>query len=407
MNADFMLSFLRPLYLSLIFIIISVSITSVSFGVVADNTNNYESKSIDITVYYGAGCPHCARMDTLLEELKLEYNLNIVKKEVYLDAKNRQEMFDLYIRFGKDPNEGGVPTLLLENRSMIIGEVDKERMKEIIEEHIANTTLSGIFTQWSFSPIEERDVTSQLTLVTLIGAAIVDSINPCTITVMVLLLGTILMIRGGRLMLLAASIFIGVVFISYFLMGLGIHYFVVSTDAANIFYKIVTGAAFILSLMEFNAYFNYKPGFFAVEMPMFLRPILKNAFKKLKAAGEDNNKEETNGKLLKNIFILLLTAIIALICSIFLLPCSSGPYLMVLGMLSKAVTLKLLMYLILYNIVFVMPMVIITIVIYIGKTNIEEVSEMKEKYIRELHLISGLILFALFLVMLSQIANTF
>jgi len=406
-NADFMLSFLRPLYLSLIFIIISVSITSVSFGVVADNTNNYESKSIDITVYYGAGCPHCARMDTLLEELKLEYNLNIVKKEVYLDAKNRQEMFDLYIRFGKDPNEGGVPTLLLENRSMIIGEVDKERMKEIIEEHIANTTLSGIFTQWSFSPIEERDVTSQLTLVTLIGAAIVDSINPCTITVMVLLLGTILMIRGGRLMLLAASIFIGVVFISYFLMGLGIHYFVVSTDAANIFYKIVTGAAFILSLMEFNAYFNYKPGFFAVEMPMFLRPILKNAFKKLKAAGEDNNKEETNGKLLKNIFILLLTAIIALICSIFLLPCSSGPYLMVLGMLSKAVTLKLLMYLILYNIVFVMPMVIITIVIYIGKTNIEEVSEMKEKYIRELHLISGLILFALFLVMLSQIANTF
>jgi len=395
--------FLRPLFL-LIFIIILVGITSVSFGVVADNANN-ASERIDIIVYYGAGCPHCARMDALLDELKSEYNLNIVKKEVYLDAKNRQEMFDLYMRFGKDPNEGGVPTLLLENRSMIVGEVDKERMKEIIDEHIANKSLSGIFTQQSFSPIEESDVTSRLTLVTLIGAAIVDSINPCTITVMVLLLGTILMIRGGRMMLLAASIFIGVVYISYLLMGLGIHHFVVSTEATNIFYKIVTAAAFILSLMEFNAYFNYKPGFFAVEMPMFLRPILKNALKKLKAAGEDNNKEETVGKLLKNIFILLLTAIIALICSIFLLPCSSGPYLMVLGMLSKAVTLKVLMYLILYNIVFVLPMVIITIVIYIGRTSVEEISEMKEKYIKELHLISGLILFALFLVMLSQIVN--
>jgi len=401
--------FLRPLFLLLIFIIISVDITSISFGVVADNANNASannaSERIDIIVYYGAGCPHCARMDALLDELKSEYNLNIVKKEVYLDAKNRQEMFDLYMRFGKDPNEGGVPTLLLENRSMIVGEVDKERMKEIIDEHIANKSLSGIFTQQSFSPIEESDVTSRLTLVTLIGAAIVDSINPCTITVMVLLLGTILMIRGGRMMLLAASIFIGVVYISYLLMGLGIHHFVVSTEATNIFYKIVTAAAFILSLMEFNAYFNYKPGFFAVEMPMFLRPILKNALKKLKAAGEDNNKEETVGKLLKNIFILLLTAIIALICSIFLLPCSSGPYLMVLGMLSKAVTLKVLMYLILYNIVFVLPMVIITIVIYIGRTSVEEISEMKEKYIKELHLISGLILFALFLVMLSQIVN--
>jgi glutaredoxin len=111
--------FLRPLFL-LIFIIVSVGITSVSFGVVADNANNASannaSERIDIIVYYGAGCPHCARMDALLDELKSEYNLNIVKKEVYLDAKNRQEMFDLYMRFGKDPNEGGVPTLLLENR---------------------------------------------------------------------------------------------------------------------------------------------------------------------------------------------------------------------------------------------------------------------------------------------------
>ncbi|NYZ77656.1 hypothetical protein H0O02_05090 [Candidatus Micrarchaeota archaeon] len=383
---------MRLLFLSFVFIAFLAGIASA-----APDTND----GVDIIDYYGTGCPHCARVEAVLEELKSGYDLSLVKKETYFDAANRQEMLNLYIRFGKDPNEGGVPTLLLENRSLIIGEVSKERMKEIIDDHITNATLSGVFTQSSFSPIEERDVSSQLTLVTLIGAAIVDSINPCTITVMVLLLGTILMSGGRKRMLLAAGVFIGVVFVSYLLMGLGIHYLIAGSEMTDIFYKVVTAAAFLLSVMEFNAYFNYKPGFFAVEMPVFLRPTLKGAFKKLKdAAGNDEQKTES---LSKTLVVLLVTAGIALLCSIFLLPCSSGPYLMVLSMLSKTVTLKALMYLILYNMVFVLPMVIIAVVIYIGKTSVEEIGEMKEKYIRQIHLISGLILFVLFLLMLSQI----
>jgi len=338
---------------------------------------------INIIEYYGKGCSHCARVDQMLEELSMEYDLHIEKKEIYFDPNNRQEMFNAYIQFGLDPNSGGVPTLIVENRTMVVGEVSDERFREIFDAVVENETLSGVFTQNDFSPIEEKDSSTSLTLTVLLGAALVDSINPCTITVMVLLLGVILMSEGKKKMLLAAVTFITVVFFSYLLMGLGILHAITTTGLTNTFYYVVTVAALLLSIMEFNAYFRYKPGFFAVEMPMFIRPYVK--------------------KVMKGATSIPGVAVAAFLCSLFLLPCSSGPYLMVLSMIATSVTLKALLYLVLYNLVFILPMAIIAWVVYVGRTSVEEIGDMREKYIRQIHLISGLILFVLFLIMLSQV----
>ncbi len=340
---------------------------------------------IDVIEYYGTGCPHCSRVAQTLEELQSEYDLNIEEKEIYFDSNNRQEMFNAYIDFGLDPNQGGVPTMVVENRSIIIGEVSKNRFREIFDAHVSNESMGGIFTEHSFSPIEEKDITASLTLATLLGAALVDSINPCTITVMVLLLGVILMSEGKKKMGIAATTFIAVIFIAYLLMGLGILTAITSTGLTNVFYYIVTVAALLLSIMEFNAYFKYKPGFFAVEIPMFLRPYVK--------------------KVMKSATSVPGVAFAALLCSLFLLPCSSGPYLMVLSMIAKSVTLKALLYLVLYNFVFILPMVAIASLVYMGRTSVEEIGDMKEKYIRQIHLFSGIILFCLFILMIFQILH--
>jgi cytochrome c biogenesis protein CcdA/glutaredoxin len=340
---------------------------------------------INVIEYYGTGCPHCLRVAQTLEELQSEYDLNIEQKEIYFNANNRQEMFNAYIQFGLDPNQGGVPTMVVENRSIIIGEVSKDRFRGIFDEHISNATVGGVFTEHSFSPIEEKDITTSLTLATLLGAALVDSINPCTITVMVLLLGVILMSEGKKKMAIAATTFIVVIFIAYLLMGLGILTAITSTGLTNIFYYVVTVAALLLSVMEFNAYFKYKPGFFAVEIPMFLRPYVKNVMK---------GATSVPG-----------VAFAALLCSLFLLPCSSGPYLMVLSMIAKSVTLRALLYLVIYNIVFVLPMAAIALVVYMGRTSVEEIGDMREKYIKQIHLLSGIILFCLFILMIYQILH--
>jgi len=339
-------------------------------------------QALSIKEYYGTGCPHCARVDATLDALSDEYDLQIAKKEIYYDAANRQEMFEDYARFGLDPGSGGVPTLVLDERSILIGEMSEGRFREIFDAHISDPALGGVYTAQSSSPIEELDPGATLTPLVLVGAAFADSVNPCTIAVMTLLLGTVLRSKGKKGVLLSAMAFISVIFFAYLLMGLGILRAIADSALTNAFFSIVTFGALILAAMELKAYFRYKPGFGSIEIPLFLRPFMKRAI-----------AEATSMKGV---------AFAALICSLFLLPCSSGPYLIVLSMLAKSWTLSSMLYLIIYNLIFVLPMVVVAFVIYAGMMSVEQVSELREEHIRKLHLIAGLIFLILFLVLLAQ-----
>jgi cytochrome c biogenesis protein CcdA len=202
---------------------------------------------------------------------------------------------------------------------------------------------------------------------------------------MVMLLGVILMSNGKKATLLSGIAFSATIFIMYLLMGIGILQAVKSTELQYAFHIFVTAAALILAVLEIRAYFTYRPGFLAVEMPTSIRPYAK--------------------KVMQGATSLPGVIMAAAACSFFLLPCSSGPYLLVLNMLSKSFTLQAISYLLLYNFIFILPMLIIALAIALGKTNVEKVHEMKEKYIREIHLFSGMVLFALFLVMAYQLSN--
>ena len=229
---------------------------------------------MQIIFYYGNGCPHCARMEPVVQDsLNTTFagkNIGLVEKEIYFDSNNRQEMLNLFVRFGMDPAKAGIPTLLVDNRSLIIGEVSKQRFEDIITQHLNNKTVAAVYTEDSSSPIKINPPTEGLTIFTVIGAGLVDSVNPCTVAIMVMLLSTILLVDGRKKMLMASATFIGIIFICYFLAGLGILHLLATPVLTNTFYLVMTVATLLLTILEFNAYFNYRPGFFAVEMPLFL-----------------------------------------------------------------------------------------------------------------------------------------
>ncbi len=367
------------------------------------------SFALDIEFYYGQGCPHCAVTGETLRAMADEYNLSISAHEIYYNAEERSAFMREYERFGQDINTGGVPTTIVEHGTMVLGGMPEETWGRLFSECMESGCPEGAYTYITLpaalgngtqnasqqngtgdggqvqlmDPVEERNGAGTMALSVLIGAAVVDSVNPCTIAVMVLLLGAIISARGKREALVSGMVFSLVIFIMYMLYGLGIMRAITSFGLTSAFYAVVTAGALLLAIMELNAYFDYKPGFLAVEMPMFLRPYAKRA-----AAGATSP---------------LGVAAAAMLCSLFLLPCSSGPYLVVLGMLARAATLQTVGYLVLYNFFFVLPMVIITVAIYLGKTTVEEVNLAKEKYIRQIHLVSGLILLALFFLLLAQI----
>ncbi|MCI0503419.1 hypothetical protein L0Y65_01770 [Candidatus Micrarchaeota archaeon] len=372
------------------------------------------SYAIEIELFYGEGCPHCASTSALLDTMKDEYNLSISKHEAYYNYEERTRLIAYYERFGYDVSKGGVPTTIVGGTAMVVGELSESQWKMLFDACQEGRCPTGVYTYSTFTlrignqsaaanltgngtavanatapandtrmdPLQELNGAAAITLPVLIGAALVDSINPCTIAVMVLLCGAILCAKGRNSALLAGLIFSFVIFFMYVLYGLGIMKAIAALELTRAFYTLVTLGALALALMEINAYFNYKPGFLAVEMPMFLRPYAK----KITASATSPAG----------------VAVAAVFCSLFLLPCSSGPYLLVLGMLAKAATMQTIGYLVLYNLFFILPMVVITVAVYLGKTTIEKVNETKEKYIRLIHLVSGIILFFLFLLMLGQ-----
>ncbi len=349
--------------------------------------------AIQIIDYYGPTCPHCANTKAILSELGSEYEIELIEKEVYGDASNRAEMFEVYRQFGQDPNQGGVPTLLIEGKALIIGELTKEQWRALLQDCVDGNCPEGVFTKGTIdsihapevNPIEETDKFQALTLWSLVAAAIVDSLNPCTLAVMVMLLSLILISGGRKRMLMAGIIFTSVIFVCYILLGLGILHVLGDPELANLFFGVATVGLLLLALMEINAYFQYRPGFFSVEMPMFLRPHVKGVMERATS--------------------LPGVAVAALLCSMFLLPCSSGPYLVVLAIISKAATLNAMLYLVLYNLIFVLPMVLISAGIYLGYTTVEKMGAAKEKYIKQIHLVSGVILLVLFAYMASTYLN--
>ncbi len=340
---------------------------------------------LSIEYYYGEGCPHCAVVTNTFEELESSYDLNISSYEVYSNTENRELMFHKYDQFGVDIRNGGVPTTIIGGKTFVVGQLNKTSWETIFDQ-CQDSCPKEIILEKS-SELLETDSTSSITLPVLIGAAIVDSINPCTIAVLILLISAVLYSKGQKRALVSGIVFSLTIFVMYLLYGFGIMHVLTTFELTRVFYLVVTAAALILAILEVRAFIDYKPGMAAVEMPMFLRPYAKKVTSKATS--------------------LIAVIISAIFCSIFLIPCSSGPYLIVLGQLAKSATLQTVSYLILYNFIFILPMLLLTILIYFGKTTVEKVGAAKEKYIRIIHLISGIILFILFFLMMYQLQQLF
>ena len=93
--------------------------------------------------------------------------------------------------------------------------------------------------------------------------------------------------------------------------------------------------------------------------------------------------------------------LIGFIVTLFLLPCTMGPYVVASGLLSKMGLLLALPWLAYYNLIFIIPMLLIVLVVYFGFKKVEDVSGWKERNIRWLHLIAGTLLFLVGVGLLS------
>lgn len=204
----------------------------------------------------------------------------------------------------------------------------------------------------------------------LVPAAISDSINPCAFAVMLLLLSAILSkYKSNSKVFLAWFLFTLAVFISYLAMWIGLYEALATTDITYRLKVTVGWLGVLIWLLNLKDYFWYGK-WFVMEVPISWRPKMHYLVSKVTSPWW--------------------AFIVWFLISLFLLPCTSWPYITVLWyMASESNTINLwwYIYLIIYNIIFILPMLIITFIVWFGFKTVNELAKLRKANIQNLHLI--------------------
>ena len=354
----------------------------------------HDGKEVHLIYFYGQGCPHCEGIRSFLIDLKSHYpSLEVDSYEIYFNKENRELFEKISTAFGTEIK--GVPTTFIGEKVIVgysksIEESIENEIKICLEKECKNpldrlneTTNNVIQIIGESSLSENPEITrlkNKLTISAVVSAAIVDAINPCAFAVLIILMTTILASSNKRRALLAGLAFSVSIYIAYFLMGLGLFSAIQIAGLSKKFYIIVAFLAIVIGLFNLKDYLWYDK-WFKMEVPMSWRPKMK--------------------ALIKRVSSPVGAFFIGFIVSLFLLPCTSGPYIIILGLLANTATKNYaIMLLLLYNLIFIIPMLLITLGIYFGLTTTERAEKWRMKKLKILHLIAGIIILLLGIGML-------
>jgi cytochrome c biogenesis protein CcdA len=177
------------------------------------------------------------------------------------------------------------------------------------------------------------------------------------------------------------SVFLGYLFYGIIIVQFFKTFAEILRENSMIIYNGLAILAMVIGALNIKDYFFYKKGNFGTEMPLWMRPKVKKIIDKITSPAG--------------------AFIIGLLVTIFLLPCTIGPYIVASGLLSELGTLNSIPWLLYYNSIFILPMIIITLIVFFGFKKVDEVAGWKERNIKVLHLIAGILLFLVGVALLA------
>ncbi|WP_135665089.1 GAP family protein [Halorhabdus rudnickae] len=367
-------------------------------------SNDTDSGEVHVVFFHLPTCPHCANVEAFLEEQRDDHKFSVEK---YNARKHTDRMTD-YLREYDVPRKywGTVPVVfvddayaigdrpaikLLEKRFEATAEQDEVTTEPGPEADNA-TTEQGPEADNATAGPAGSDSPETITLVSLAGLAIGDAINPCALAVLVVLLTTILtrnpeqpvtVLKSG----LAFSLAVGLTYA-----GLGLLLIFGLKSAANAATVEIGGLrrlfgllAIGLGLLNVKDGVSHGAGGFVFEVPRSWRPTMQRYLTKPLW-----NRAAVLGGLLAGIAV-----------SLFLLPCTGGPYIVAGGILAEMAWSQSIPLLVAYNFVFVLPMIVITVAVAGGYTKAEAVGAWREKHIETLHFVAGGLLVGLGILLVA------
>ena len=344
-------------------------------GVTSASAQNSARQAV---VYFNEACDECViYVDGELAEIMAANQIDLIRKDYINQRENRAELNTLNEQLGVPLDlQSHLATFVDDGKIVLQGEPPRAVVDDLLSSELSlperilvyrEKTVEGTdsYQVWAFTgpiqsypvdtPIQEyldwfasnqetfvaeetQNETLLLPAVLLTG--LVDGINPCALAILLFFVSFLFTIRKTRLSVVRMGmVYIGAVYLVYFLIGLGL------LQASTLFkghWLGQAGAVLLIILGLTNLLGAIFPKFpIRLEVP-------------------ESSKESLQKWMYRA--TLPTTLVLGILVGLHTFPCSGGPYVAVLGLLGSQTSFwEGVGYLVLYNLMFVLPLVIVLV----------------------------------------------
>ncbi|MGQ9595731.1 MAG: hypothetical protein ACUVXH_14560 [Anaerolineae bacterium] len=325
-----------------------------------------EPKPIAMAYFYEVGCRECDRVTYDINYLKSLYpQLQADVFDIQEHAALNEWLCDQY---GLPPSKRLLTPIVFIGNDYLLGEDATLRNMEALIRKYASSGAEARWREWD--PQKEEQAASRIVerfrsmgALTVALAALVDGLNPCAFATLILFISYLALTgRKGREILFVGLAFALGVFATYLLVGVGLLKFLAELPFLKTLGKWIYGATAALCLvlggLSLSDYIKAKRGQaeeMRLRLPLRLRRWVNRVVRES-----------------MNVRTFVLSALVTgFVVSLIELACTGQVYLptilFVLGVPSMRA--RAFAYLLLYNLVFILPLVVVFVLAYFGTSS--------------------------------------
>ena len=328
-------------------------------------TSDPRVNTVHIVYFHKQGCQKCARAVEVLKRLKERYpNIAVDQRNAKTEQTLLEAMGNLYEV--SETKRLTTPAVFIGDTALI-GELE-QRLETAVQKHIETGVASRLKDAEAHLGTAESEIVNRFHgfgTLAVAGAGLLDGINPCAFATIVFFISYMNLVgRGRKEMLIAGGAFALAVFLTYLLVGLGtlsfMSYLNQFSGVAKCVYLIAATATFTLAGLSLYDAVKAKQGK-TKEILLQLPRALKLRIHKV-----IRERTRTSG-------VIAGALVIGFVISALELVCTGQVYLPTLTFVAglEGMRTHAIAYLLLYNTMFIVPLLVVFGCVYWGATSLQ------------------------------------
>ncbi|MCU0652046.1 MAG: hypothetical protein MUC39_03795 [Candidatus Omnitrophica bacterium] len=344
-----------------------------TFPLLCSSAATVEHKLI---IFFSPSCQKCIQAKKeLLPEIEKKFSGRLILEYRDISQINNYKLLLSLKKQYNDELKNTIPVFYIDGK-FLNGEGNlKEPLRAMINQALKKPFIEGR----NLPEVDLAEHFKSFRLPVIISAGLIDGINPCAFSVIVFFI-SYLALQGYRKreLIAAGSSFIFALFVTYVLLGLGLFAFLYKLQGFWLVYRVLNysiGAfSIILGIFAVYDFLKFRRTGSSDGLLLQLPQLVKNRIHSIIGSHhrEARGNQQDIGQ--RNISRVILAAFASgFLVTILEAVCTGQTYLPTVGFILKATSLRLdaLIYLLLYNLMFIVPLAVIFLFALLGVTSVQ------------------------------------